>query len=339
MTTETSSIPMKAILGRLIENQHLSRDEAREVLRGLATAQYNDSQVAAFLTVYLMRAIRTEELEGFRDAMLELCLPVNLDGREAIDLCGTGGDGKDTFNISTTASFVTAGAGVPVAKHGNYGVSSISGSSNVLSALGCRFSADPEVMQRSLDASGICFMHAPFFHPAMKHVAHIRKELGLRTFFNMLGPLVNPARPAYQLVGVYSLELARLYGYIYQNAGKRFAIVHALDGYDEVSLTGLCKLITPAGEELLSPAHLGLNSLSQKDLYGGHTVEASAKILTDVLAGKGTSAQEQVVLANATLAIATSRHCPYDEALASARESIASGGATKALKIFLEYNS
>lgn len=339
MSNETTPISMKAILGRLIENQHLSRDEAREVLHGLATARYNDSQVAAFLTVFLMRAIRTEELEGFRDAMLELCLPVNLDGREAIDLCGTGGDGKDTFNISTTASFVTAGAGVPVAKHGNYGVSSISGSSNVLAALGCKFSADPDVMHRSLDAAGICFMHAPFFHPAMKHVAPIRKELGLRTFFNMLGPMVNPARPPYQLVGVYNLELARLYGYIYQNAGRRFAIVHALDGYDEVSLTGPCKLITPEGEGLLTAARLGLDSFSQNDLHGGDTVEASAKILTDVLAGKGTPAQEQVVLANATLAIATARNCAYKEALAAARESISSGAATKALKNFLELHS
>lgn len=339
MSTETTPISMKAILSRLIENQHLNRDEAREVLHGLATARYNDSQVAAFLTVYLMRAIRTEELEGFRDAMLELCLPVDLGGREAIDLCGTGGDGKDTFNISTTASFVTAGAGVPVAKHGNYGVSSISGSSNVLASLGCNFSADPDAMQRSLDKAGICFMHAPFFHPAMKHVGPIRKELGLRTFFNMLGPMVNPASPPFQLVGVYNLELARLYGYIYQNTEKRFAIVHSLDGYDEVSLTAPCKLITPEGEQLLAADHLGLNSFSQQDLHGGSTVEASAKILTDVLAGEGTAAQEQVVLANATLAIATARKCPYEEALASARESISSGAATKALKTFLELNS
>jgi anthranilate phosphoribosyltransferase len=286
-----------------------------------------------------MRAIRTEELEGFRDAMLELCLPVNLDGREAIDLCGTGGDGKDTFNISTTACFVTAGAGVLVAKHGNYGVSSISGSSNVLAALGCRFSADPGLMLSSLDQAGICFMHAPFYHPAMKHVAPIRKELGLRTFFNMLGPMVNPARPAFQLVGVYSLELARLYGYIYQNAGKRFSIVHALDGYDEVSLTGPCKLITPDGEGLLTAQHLGLDSFTQKELHGGDTIEASAKILTEVLAGCGTPAQEQVVLANACLAIATARNCPYDEALAAARASIASGAATHALQTFLELNS
>ena len=234
---------MREILNRLINNQKLSREEAKKVLTGLASGEYNNSQVTAFLTVYLMRAITVHELEGFRDAMLELCNPVDLEGYDAIDVCGTGGDGKNTFNISTISSFVVAGAGVNVAKHGNYGVSSVSGSSNVLELLGVKFSGDADQMKRSMDASGICFMHAPLFHPAMKNVGPIRRELGIKTFFNMLGPMVNPAFPPNQLVGVFSLELARLYGYLYQNTTKNFSIVHALDGYDEISLTSDFKLI------------------------------------------------------------------------------------------------
>lgn len=330
---------MKEILNRLINNQTLSKDEAKEVLTGLATGQYNNSQIASFLTVYLMRAIRVEELEGFRDAMLELCNPVDLAGYNSIDVCGTGGDGKNTFNISTISSFIVAGAGVNVAKHGNYGVSSVSGSSNVLEFLGCKFSGDADIMKKSMDASGICFMHAPLFHPAMKNVAPIRRELGVKTFFNMLGPMVNPAFPPNQLVGVFSLELARLYGYLYQNTTKNFSIVHSLDGYDEVSLTSDFKLISQKEESLVSPLDLGCQTLTQESLHGGETIEDAAIIFNSILSNKGTSAQSNAVLANAGLAISTVKRIPIKEGIFEATEGLKSGKALQSFKNFLSVNS
>ncbi len=330
---------MKEVINRLIQNQTLSKTEAKEVLTGLATGLFNNSQVAAFLTIYLMRAIRVEELEGFRDAMLELCVPVDLEGYNAIDVCGTGGDGKNTFNISTISSFIVAGAGVNVAKHGNYGVSSVSGSSNVLESLGCKFSGDADQMKRSMDESGICFMHAPLFHPAMKNVAPIRKELGVKTFFNMLGPMVNPSFPPNQLVGVFSLELARLYGYLYQNTDKYFSIVHSLDGYDEISLTSDFKLISNKEEALISPADAALEQLDQQSLYGGETIEDSAKIFLDVLDNNGTKAQSEAVVANAGLAIATVTQFSFIEGIEEARNSLSSGKAKEAFQKFIKVNN
>ncbi|MFK7951261.1 MAG: anthranilate phosphoribosyltransferase [Ekhidna sp.] len=330
---------MKEILNRLINNQTLLKKEAKEVLTGLATGQYKNSQVAAFLTVYLMRAIKVEELEGFRDAMLELCNPVNLKGYNAIDVCGTGGDGKNTFNISTISSFIVAGAGVNVAKHGNYGVSSVSGSSNVLESLGCTFSGEEDQMKKSIDASGICFMHAPLFHPAMKNVGPIRRELGVKTFFNMLGPMVNPAFPPNQLVGVFSLELARLYGYLYQNTTKNFSIVHSLDGYDEISLTSDFKLISQNEESLVSPEEMGMPQLTQGSLHGGETIEDAAKIFNTILSGNGTEPQNNAVFANAGLAISTVKRHTIKEGIEEARETLQSGKAMQSFKKFLSVNS
>lgn len=330
---------MKDILNRLIQNQTLDKVEAKEVLTGLATGQFNASQVAAFLTVYLMRAIRVEELEGFRDAMLDLCIRVELDGYNTIDVCGTGGDSKNTFNISTISSFIVAGAGVNVAKHGNYGVSSVSGSSNVLESLGCKFSNDQGRIRESMDKAGICFMHAPLFHPAMKHVAPIRKELGIKTFFNMLGPMVNPAFPPNQLVGVFSLELARLYGYIYQNTSKNFSIVHSLDGYDEISLTGNFKLIANKNESIISPQSIGFEEVSQESLHGGNTIEDSAKIFNQILTNQGTKEQNQAVLSNAGLAIATVNQTSIIDGIGLAEESLRSGKALESFRKFIEVNS
>ena len=330
---------MKAILNRLIAHESLSRDEARQVLTNMTEGHYNLSQMAAFLTIYLMRAIKLEELQGFRDAMLELCTVVDVSDFDAMDLCGTGGDGKDTFNISTLSSFVVAGAGQHVVKHGNYGVSSVCGSSNVLEHFGCKFSNDISTIKRSLEASGICFLHAPMFHPAMKNVAPVRKELGVKTFFNMLGPMVNPAKPNKQLVGVFSLELARLYGYIYQNTDKQFGIVHALDGYDEISLTGDFKVINHKGESILSPEQIGLDQLNEKDLYGGETVKESADIFEQVLANQGTSAQRQAVLANSGLALAVAYNISPKEGVDMATESLDSGKALVSFKKFIEINS
>src|SRR5687768_7185527 len=293
---------MKAILNELIDHRSLTKDTARQVLVDLASGKYNLPQATAFMTVYMMRSITVDELQGFRDAMLELCLPAKFD-LPVMDVCGTGGDGKNTFNISTLSSFVVAAAGQPVAKHGNYGVSSACGSSNLLEYFGYKFTNDIDELKRSLDRANICFMHAPLFHPAMKNVAPIRKELGVKTFFNMLGPMVNPAFPKRQLVGVFNLELARMYGYLYQNTSKDFLILHSLDGYDEVSLTGSVKFFYNEGEKIVEPADFGLPVLKHTDIKGGESVEESAKIFMDVLENKGTEAQRNAVIANASMAL------------------------------------
>jgi anthranilate phosphoribosyltransferase len=327
---------MKHILNRLINQESISKQEARNVLVNISEGKYNKSQIASFLTVYMMRNITLEELQGFRDALLDLCIPVEISDFNAIDLCGTGGDGKNTFNISTLASFITAGAGVKVAKHGNYGVSSASGSSNVMETLGLKFTNNSDVLKNTLDKAGICVMHAPLFHPAMKNVAPIRRELGVKTFFNMLGPMVNPAFPKNQMVGVFNLELQRLYGYLYQNTDKNYSIVHALDGYDEISLTGKTKIISNKSEVMLEPTDLGLKQISQSDIFGGETVESSAKIFKNIISGKGTEAQNNVVCANAGLAIATVNNISHKEGLILAKESLANGSANASLEKLIE---
>lgn len=322
---------MKHILNELIAHRSLSKEEAKNVLLELATGKYNASQMSAFMTVYMMRAITISELQGFRDAMLELCIPVRFD-EPVMDVCGTGGDGKNTFNISTLSSFVVAAAGQPVAKHGNYGVSSVSGSSNVLEYFGFGFTNDYEHLKRSLEETNICFMHAPLFHPAMKNVAPIRKELGVKTFFNMLGPMVNPALPPRQLVGVFNLELARQYGYLYQDTGKSFIILHDMNGFDEVSLTGGVKVFSNKGERVLEPGDFGLEELQTMELAGGATVEASARIFRDVLEGKGTQAQMAAVMANAGLALFCADPArSLQDCVALAGEMLRSG---KALQVF-----
>ncbi|RNI30464.1 anthranilate phosphoribosyltransferase [Rufibacter latericius] len=317
---------MKQVLQQLIEHKALSKDTAKQVLINIGRGQYNTSQMAAFMTVYLMRNITVHELEGFREAMLELCLVPDLGTDQVIDLCGTGGDGKDTFNISTLASFVVAGAGYKVAKHGNNGVSSICGSSNVMAHLGYTFTNDSTVLKCKLEAANICFLHAPLFHPAMKEVAPIRKDLGVKTFFNMLGPMINPAKPHFQMVGVFSLELLRLYTYLYQQTGKRFVLLHALDGYDEVSLTGPFKIVTPQGEQILHPSDLGLPTYQESDLAGGETVEESAAIFMNVLEGRGTAAQQDAVVANAGLGIyCADERLTLPESIQKARHSLNNG--------------
>ena len=323
---------MKELLNRLINHETISKEEAKNVLVNISKGAYNNSQIAAFLTVFMMRSITIEELEGFRDALLELCNAVDLSAYNPIDLCGTGGDGKDTFNISTLSSFVTAGAGVKVAKHGNYGVSSKCGSSNVMEYLGIKFTNEKDFLEKSIDQAGICVLHAPLFHPAMKNVAPIRRELGVKTFFNMLGPMVNPAFPKNQLVGVFNLELARMYGYLYQNTDKNFTILHALDGYDEISLTGDTKTISNSKESMLKPADFGVDKLSQSEITGGDSIEASATIFMDVLSAKGSEAQNNVVCANAGMAIATAKQISPKEGFEVAKESLLSGKGLEALK-------
>ncbi|WP_367770946.1 anthranilate phosphoribosyltransferase [Flavobacterium sp. WC2421] len=327
---------MKNILNRLINHEMLSKEEAKNVLINISNGSYNPSQISAFLTVYMMRSISIEELAGFREALLELCIRVDLASYNAIDLCGTGGDGKDTFNISTLASFIAAGAGIKVAKHGNYGVSSISGSSNVMEKLGIKFSNENDFLERSIDKAGICILHAPLFHPAMKNVGPIRKELAVKTFFNMLGPMVNPSFPKNQLVGVFNLELARMYAYLYQNTDVNFTILHSLDGYDEVSLTSPTKIITSSMEGMLSHESFGVRLLSQSEIEGGKTIDESAQMFTDILSGKGNEAQNNVVCANAAMAIATVTKCTPLEGFGQAKESLLSGKGLKALKTLQE---
>lgn len=330
---------MKEILNRLINQETISKSEAKTVLKNISKGMYNPSQIASFLTVYMMRSVSVEELDGFREALLELCLPIDLNEFETIDLCGTGGDGKDTFNISTLSSFVTAGAGVKVAKHGNYGVSSTCGSSNVLEYLGVSFTAEESKLKRSIDQAGICILHAPLFHPAMKNVAPIRRELGVKTFFNMLGPMVNPSFPRHQMVGVFNLELARMYSYLYQTTDKNFAILHDLGGYDEISLTDQAKVITNEEERIISASELGLEPIRPAEIQGGATIQDSASIFVDVLEGKGTEAQNNVVCANAGMAISVSKGLSHPEGFAQARDSLLSGAALRSLKKLLELSN
>lgn len=327
---------MKEVLTELIEHKALSKEKARQVLIDLASGKFNPSQTSAFMTVYMMRGITVEELAGFRDAMLELCIAVKFD-EPVMDVCGTGGDAKNTFNISTLSSFVVAAAGQPVAKHGNYGVSSLSGSSNILEYFGYKFTNDKDELKRCLDRANICFMHAPLFHPAMKNVAPIRKELGVKTFFNMLGPMANPAFPKRQLVGVFNLELARQYGYLYQQTEKEFLILHSLGGYDEISLTSPFKYFYNGGEEMGSASSLGLPQLSVSDLAGGSSMDESARIFMNVLEGKGSKQQNAVVIANAGMALyCANQKSGLSNAIAKAKESLESGGALAVFKKLIE---
>lgn len=330
---------MKNILNRLINHESLSIDEAKEVLIKISQGSFNQSQIASFLTVYMMRTITVEELTGFRDALLEMCIKVDLSDFNAIDVCGTGGDGKDTFNISTLSSFVVAGAGVKVAKHGNYGVSSISGSSNVMESLGVKLSSDIDFLKRCIDKAGICILHAPLFHPAMKNVGQIRKDLSVKTFFNMLGPMVNPSFPKNQLVGVFNLEIARMYAYLYQKTDVNFSILHSLDGYDEISLTAPTKIIKNDREGIFNPSDFGLSVLTQNEIEGGKTIEESATIFQNIISGKGTQAQQNVVCANAAMAISTATNCTAFEGFESAKESLLSGNAERVLKSLINLSN
>ena len=327
---------MKKILQYLFEHKTLSRDKAKEILLNMSRGQYNESEMSAFITVFLMRSITIEELQGFRDALLELCVKVDLGNHQVMDIVGTGGDGKNTFNISTLSCFIVAGAGQKVAKHGNYGASSISGSSNVMEQLGYVFKNDNERLRKELEASNICFLHAPLFHPALKIVGPIRKNLGVRTFFNMLGPMVNPASPAFQLVGVYNLEMARIYNYLLQQTGNAFTIIHSLDGYDEISLTSDTKVITNKGEKVMTPEQLGKRMVVAEDIYGGNSVEEAAKIFTKIIKGEGSWAQNAVVLANAAMALhCTGKYTNYEDAYSAAVDSLESGKANKALQTLI----
>lgn len=294
---------MKAILNRLYNHEKLSRSEAKKVLIDIASEKYNDAHLASFMTVFMMRPITVDELSGFRDALKELSIKIDLSDYNTIDIVGTGGDGKDTFNISTITSFIVAGTGQKVAKHGNYSVSSQSGSSDMLASFGYQFTNDESTLRAHLENANICFLHAPKFHPAMKAVGPTRKALALKTFFNMLGPLVNPSSPKNQLLGTFNLEIARLYNYILQEEDINYGIIHALDGYDEISLTNGFKLFTKNGEQIVNPEDLGQKRIQQSEIFGGNSVSDAAKIFKTIIEGNGTEAQNNVVLTNAAFAL------------------------------------
>lgn len=328
---------MKQILNQLFNHQSLTREEAAEVMTNIAAGKYNDAQIAAFISVYLMRSIELDEVIGFRNALLELAIPMDLSEFDALDIVGTGGDGKNTFNISTCSCFAVAGAGYKVAKHGNYGATSVSGASNVLEYFGAKFTTNVDVLKHSLDESGFAYLHAPLFNPAMKNVAPVRKGLGVRTFFNVLGPLISPARPNYQCLGVYNLKMMRLYSYIYQNLGVQYSVVHSLDGYDEISLTDTCKITNNSGEFVYTPEQLGFSKLQQSDLNGGDTIDDAARIFMNVLDNKATEAQRNAVIINSALAIQTRNPFkPMEQCKAEAAESLESGSAKRAFEKFVE---
>jgi len=320
---------MKKILNRLTQYETLTENESRNIIIDISEGKLNNSQISSFLTIFMIRNITIEELNGFRKALIELSLKIDLKEFDPIDLCGTGGDEKDTFNISTLASFVTAGSGVKVAKHGNYGVSSSCGSSNVLEYLDLKFNNDSDKIRKAVDKANICFLHAPLFHPAMKNVAPVRKELGLKTFFNMLGPMVNPSMPEKQVVGVYNLELARIYNYLYQTTDINYNIIHSIDGYDEISLTKGTKVYSRESEFILGSEDFNLKDIDSKNIIGGKDIKSSSKIFMDVLNGKGSNDQENVVCANASLAIALSKDISIIEAFNQAKESIKTKNALK----------
>ena len=324
---------MKKILQYLFEHKTLSREQAKEVLIQISQGVYNEHEITSFVTVYLMRSITIEELMGFRDALLSLAVKVNIGVENTIDIVGTGGDGKDTFNISTLACFVVAGAGQPVVKHGNYGASSVSGASNVMEQLGYQFKNEEAALSKEVKEAGICFLHAPLFHPALKTVGPIRRNIGVRTFFNMLGPIVNPAQPRYQLIGVYNLEMARMYNYILQSLEKDFTLIHSLDGYDEIALTTDTKVINNKGEYIMTPYQLGKKKVFSEELHGGKTVQEAASIFKQIIEGKGTWSQNAVVLSNAAMALfVTGQYENYDFAFQAAVKSLESGSANNCLQ-------
>ena len=328
---------MKNYLQKRISGEVLSKTEAQEALAIIAKGEANNSQIASFLTTYMIKSITVDELEGFRDAMLDLALTVDLSEFSPMDVCGTGGDGKDTFNISTTSSFVVAGAGQRVAKHGNHGVSSSVGSSTVLEYLGVKFSNDEAYLKAKIEEAGICFLHAPLFHPAMRFVGPIRKELGMKTFFNMLGPILNPAQVKKQVTGVYNQEILGIYGELFQKMEGNFGVLFGLDGYDEISLTSNFELITKRGKETISPEQLGFTKCKQEDLHGGNNVEKSAKILIAILENKGTKAQTEVVLANAATALyCANDNLSFSDAVLMAKESLISGKALNSFRKFIQ---
>ena len=331
---------MKKYLNQLIEGETLTREQTHDILLGITRQEYNDCQIAALLMALQTRGVTVDELLGFRDGLLETGKRVDLDGYNTLDIVGTGGDGKNTFNISTCSAFVIAGAGYKVTKHGNGASTSVSGASTVLEAHGVKFTADLDVLRRALDEAGICYLHAPLFAYGMKFVGPVRKALGVPTCFNLLGPLVNPCHPKNSLHGTATQAQQRLYVRAHQKIGDNYGVVTSYDGYDEISLTSGFKLVTPHFEKVFTPKDLGLNYVEPKDIYGGSTAAEAKAIFDAVLDGSATEAQKSVVLANAACGISViDRNLSVEESIALCRESLESGKALAAFKRFVEIYS
>lgn len=334
---QAKSKSMKAILNRLYNHERLTKEEAKQILMEISQEKFNEAHLASFMTVFMMRPITVDELAGFRLALIELALKIDLSEFNTIDIVGTGGDGKNTFNISTLTSFVVAGTGQKVAKHGNYSVSSQSGSSDMLEKFGYTFTNDEATLKRQLDKANICFLHAPKFHPAMKAVGPVRQKLQLKTFFNMLGPLVNPSSPKNHFLGTFNLEIARLYHYILQEENVNYSVIHALDGYDEISLTGAFKRFTKNGETIVNPEDLHISLVKKEEIFGGNSVDDAAKIFENIINGKGTKAQNDVVLTNVAFALMTcDDQKDFDTAFEEAKDSLFGLRAKKALEILIQ---
>ena len=324
---------MKKYIQILVHKQTLTAEQAKEVILGISQGIFNPTEIVCFISLFMMRPITIQELEGFRAAFLELCLPINLTGYQTLDMCGTGGDGKNTFNISTLASFVVAACDIPVVKHGNYGLSSISGSSNVLEKIGITFSNDENYIKKCLDQAGISILHAPLFHPAMKSVGQIRKDLGVKTFFNILGPLINPSKPTYQVIGVYNLEIARMFTYLLQQTPTQFSIVHSIDGYDEISLTTKAKIISKDSELVVDPDDFkGIQKIQPYQIFGGNSQNEAAQLFMDIISGKGSEAETNVVAMNAAVAIRLVNKISLEDAFELAKEKLLNLEALQRLK-------
>jgi len=334
---------MKEVLSKMLNNEMLSRDTMHDILIGITQEKYPTEQIAALLTGLQMRGITVDELLGFRDGILETGVPALLDAPRYIDIVGTGGDQKNTFNISTCACFVVAGAGYKVAKHGNYAATSVSGASNVIELHGVKFTNDIDQLNRSINEAGIVYLHAPLFARAMKFVAPIRKNISFPTIFNLLGPIVNPSQPKAQLLGVATLDQMRLYNNVYQKLGIDYGIVNSIDGYDEISLTSNFKVTTNSYEKIFSPTDLGLSIAKPEDIRGasGSTKEDACEVFDAVLENRASESQKNVVLANAAFAIQVLEkgEKSIDECLAIARESVESGRALEVLKKYIAINS
>jgi len=331
---------MKKYLLSLIEGGTLSRKDTCEIMLNITRNVYNEYQIAALLMALQTRGVTVDEILGFRDGLLETGKRVNFDDYDTLDIVGTGGDGKNTFNISTCSAFVVAGAGYNVTKHGNGGSSSVSGASNVLQLHGVKFTDDTDLLKRSLDEVGFCYLHAPLFAYGMKFVGPSRKGLSIPTCFNLLGPLVNPVHPKYSLHGTANQSQLRLYTAVHQKIGDNYGVVTSYDGYDEISLTSGFKLTTNNFEKVYTPKDLGFDYIEPSDIYGGSTAEDAMKIFDNVLEGTSTEAQKNVILANAACAInVLDRNMSIEESVSIARESLESGRALNTFKKFVEYNS
>ena len=324
---------MKEILQYLFDHQTLSKAQAKSILLEISKDIFNEIEVTSFVTVFLMRSISLAELEGFTEALQQLSLQIDLGTHDLVDIVGTGGDGKNTFNISTLASLVVAGTGQKVAKHGNYAASTISGASNVLETLGYRFKDNEAALKNDLEKGNFCYLHAPIFHTSLKSIAPMRRNLGLKTFFNILGPLINPAKPKYTMIGVANLEIARIYQYLLQKKNADFLLVNALDGYDEISLTSDTKIIDKNGEKIFSAEDLQFKNIDPETIFGGNSIDEAAQIFKNILEGNGTYEQNAVVLANAAMALKnTGKYGDYGNCLKMAKESLLEGKALNGFK-------